>query len=183
MVVSALFCPPLVAVAALSAVLGPQAYGPPGWVALGLGPGVPLGFTVWLRLSGRIQALFSARPQDRIAPLLLGGVSCCLGAWILLDVSVVASMLLLVYGTMSIVLVPLTRVTLVSLHAAGAASTAFCFALWQPSFAPVAFGVAVAVSWARLELRAHTVQQVAAGSAVGVVIPVLLHVLNASGSL
>jgi membrane-associated phospholipid phosphatase len=58
----------------------------------------------------------------------------------------------------------------ISAHAAFAAAVAvFCIALWGPWLAVTAPAV-VLVGWARVQLKAHTLAQVIAGTALGAAI-------------
>ncbi|HCA48716.1 MAG TPA: hypothetical protein DEP45_15590 [Armatimonadetes bacterium] len=62
-----------------------------------------------------------------------------------------------------------------SSHAAGAFAFAHGISQWRPSWTPAVYAFAAGVGWARVEGGYHTLEQVAAGAALGVWIAGISH--------
>ncbi|WP_431976067.1 hypothetical protein [Micromonospora haikouensis] len=143
-------------VAALTAVLF-GAVLPLAWITLGVRRG---------RLTDR--HITRVRSQRHL-PLAVSLTSIIAGAAVLrmLDAQPVASL----FVVTAAVLLPCMVITVwwqVSIHCAVAAAvTAYAALIWSPWWATAAV-IVVALAWARVAVSAHTLSQVAAGTALGV---------------
>ena len=173
--VSALFCPPVVAiVAALMLTLGCHApASDANWVGLGVflvsGVIVPVGYVLFLRRRGSISGIFIAEGRKRIRPLLVASGSCLAGAALLNTVVQVSplSVLLVWYGLFAVAAAVLANGHHVSLHAAGAWGPVFGLVYCCGSQGWALLPPAILVAWARRALGAHSPRQILIGVLVG----------------
>ena len=132
---------------------------------------LPLAYVGKLFLKGDVEGLFVVERGKRQRPLKLVAGSCWIGGaglW-LLPAPVEVTALMLCYAVQATLMLVLTWRWKVSLHAAGAwCSLTALYFLADPT-APLMIPLALAVSWSRVALGAHTPAQVLGGSGAALV--------------
>jgi membrane-associated phospholipid phosphatase len=163
--------PAVVAVLAFLFLSGLQTEGSWRWIvwAVILGPGIPSLYAVTIYMVGKASSVFLPDARQRVVPLLLAAVSCCFGAWQLtrLESPPYAVHLMSAYGLMALVSGIVSRRWGISLHAAGVCGP------WVVGLVTVGSGyvwalpLPVAIGWARVRSRGHTLVQVLVGAILG----------------
>ncbi len=178
-VVSLFLNPAVFAAWVLIATLGEEFGARSGWVALLLCPGVPVLHAVYLRATGRVSAFFIPRSRDRIVPLIVAGTSSFLAGTVLFRAGAptVPVALLFALCGLALGLAAVSTLWLVSLHAAGVTASATAMTVALPEWGVLFWVAACAVSWARIETRAHTGPQVAGGAVAGSAIYLFTHLV------
>lgn len=152
-------------------------------VAAAFTTGIPWGALLMMRARGKVSDLHVTRREQRWPILLLSVVSILLGllllsAWLHAGVAVreVALVLvgLLVTGAV-------TLFWKISLHAAVAAYCCLHVLAGTVLGAHLALAVVMAVAWARVQIRHHTLTQVTMGTLVGALVSLLGWALSPLG--
>ena len=177
--VSLFLNPAVLAVLALIATSGEVPNPTFRWMAIALGPGLPVLFAVYLRASGRVSAIFIPRSRDRIIPLLVASLSCFLAGTLLFraGASSVPVSLLFGFSLMSAALAAVAAFWHPSLHVAGGAASATAVAFVFPRASGLFWAAVCLVAWSRLKTRSHTIAQVVAGGLIGSTVFLLTHLL------
>ncbi|MEX1051852.1 MAG: hypothetical protein WEC83_00475 [Patescibacteria group bacterium] len=142
------------------------------WTAIGtlllVGPGIAYTLSTW-RKEKRVDIDITKR-EDRIVPLMLASLGALFGGY-LIATRLQNDNLLLMSNILVAMLVSLTIITSqwkISLHSATyAALTTLLTIFAAPYFAVLYVGL-LAIGWARITLRQHTMAQVIGGSLIGV---------------
>lgn len=142
------------------------------FVAVLFGAVLPFLYLFSLLLKEKVTGIDVPVRQQRTVPYLISAVIYFTGFLVLLFLraSVPVCALMFCYMSNTLVISLINVKWKISAHAMGAAGPLTLLALifgWQvlPAFIVVAI-----VSWARVELKAHTKAQVAAGSALGIIL-------------
>jgi hypothetical protein len=146
-------------------------------VGLGLLAGVvtallPMAYIMWALKRGRVTDHHVGRREQRLVPLLVGGLCVVAGMAVLVLAGAPRPMIAVSAAEFAglAVAVPVSLRWKISLHAMVAAGAAAMLVLAiGPAMLVLAAPVA-AVCWSRVRLRDHTLAQVLVGSAVGVVV-------------
>ncbi len=180
--VSNLFSPPLVWAAAALPIALRDASTPQqglGWalVYIGLVCLLPLAFVAWMVQRGSISDLHMQVRRERLRPFVVS-LLCALLAWWALG-ALAAPPVMRLFALFSVVQIAImagvTLVWQISMHTmsiSGSVVAAGAFFGAAPALAVLP--LVLLVSAARLRLRRHTIAQVLAGAAVGVLVPVAL---------
>jgi len=127
---------------------------------------LPLLSVFYMARRGIIPDMYASERRTRVKPLLLAMVSFLMGVAVLLLVGAPRSVtaLMACYLVNASVLLVISLVWKISVHASGVAApvTALVFQLGAKML-PF-FLLALPVAWARIELKAHDLKQVAAGT-------------------
>lgn len=138
-----------------------------GALLLVLGPGAAYVLATWRR-EERVDFDITSR-EDRVVPLMLASLGALVGSY-LISSRLENENLLLVSNILVAMLVSLTIITFqwkISLHCATfAALTTLLLIFGTPYFA-LLYGVLLAIGWARLYLKHHTLAQAIGGSLIG----------------
>ena len=167
------FVNPLVVVAAvfILVVTGFEVARPGATLAVCLAFGVflPLAYVRFLMFRGEVDGFFIPLRAGRLRPLLVVSASCLTGVVLLQRVAAPPEVwaLMLCYAVNAVLMAVFTLRWKVSLHAGGAWGSLVAVVFLFGSFALFLVPVPLAVSWARVELGAHTPAQVLGGGGLG----------------
>ena len=169
----------------LSALLNPLAVAAGLVISYGLHSGARLGFqtglsllfgvvlpafyVLHLRRKGEIDRLFVAEKTGRLKPLRFTAVS-CLGGWaalVALEASSLLAGLMLAFASNAALAAVYTYRWRLSLHSVGAWGGLAASGVILGGAGLLLSPLAIAASWSRLYLKAHSVPEVLAGAAVG----------------
>jgi len=132
---------------------------------------IPISTVLILKKMGKISDLDASQKEQRIFPLMLGIIYSGIAFLILtyMNAEPLVRGLMFCYMTNTIITILITRYWKISIHAMGVGGP--ITALWIAGFQfPIpAFLILISVSYARVVLKAHTVLQVFAGSAAGLI--------------
>ncbi len=132
---------------------------------------IPVSTVLILKKIGKISDLDASQKEQRIFPLMLGIIYSGIAFLILtyMNAEPLVRGLMFCYMTNTIITILITRYWKISIHAMGVGGP--IAALWIAGFQfPIpAFLILISVSYARVVLKAHTVLQVFAGSAAGLI--------------
>ena len=177
--VSLFLNPVVLAVLALVATSSGGATSGSRWIAIALGPGLPVLFAVYLRVSGRVSALFIPRSRDRVVPLLVASLSCFVAGVLLLRAGTptVPVGLMFSFALLSALLAIGAAFWHTSLHVAGGAASATAVAVVFPRAGALFWAGVCLVAWSRIETRSHTRAQVIGGGVIGTVVFLVTYLL------
>ncbi len=170
--------PPLVGWRATAPGLAGLLWGVAAAVCCGV---IPYAFILAGVRSGRITDRHVFRRDQRLVPLVLGGVCVVAGLAAMMLLDATKAVVVLVVGMLSALLViaPVTAFWKISLHAAVAGGTAMALTVTFGLYAAaVAWPLTVLVAASRVALRAHTPAQVIAGALVGALVPLGVYVIS-----
>jgi len=141
---------------------------------------LPMLYVAWMVRRGTITDLHMREREQRIRPFLVSLACTTLAWWVLRLMGAPPVVPLFAFFSLVqlAVMAVITLVWQISVHAmsiAGAVVAAFAF--FGPLWAALILPLVVLVGIARLHLKRHTLAQVIAGSALGVVIPVVMFIL------
>ncbi|RLI09834.1 hypothetical protein DRO42_03195 [Candidatus Bathyarchaeota archaeon] len=167
--VSAAMNAPLIAfVTFIPLILSQGASSAPTLIAITtlFGSVLPLASTFYMVRKGIIPDVYASDRRTRVKPFIVAMGSYLMGVAALLAVGAPRGVtaLMACYAVNSLILLVITTVWKISIHASGVTGpvTALVFELGA-RMAPL-FLLALPVAWARIELKAHNLKQVAAGA-------------------
>ncbi len=132
---------------------------------------IPISTVLVLKKMGKISDLDASKKEQRIFPLTLGILYSGIAFLILVKINAdpLVQGLMFCYMSNTIITILITRYWKISIHAMGVGGP--IAALWVAGFQfPIpAFLILIAVSYARVVLKAHTVLQVIAGTLGGLI--------------
>jgi len=132
---------------------------------------IPLGIIYLLSRLGLISDFFVSEKRERTKPFAGAIASYLAGSFALWSVGAptIVTALMLCYAGNTLVLMLITRVWKISVHASGIAGPATALTMSLGAWASIFFALLVPVGWARIRLGAHTPTQMLAGALVTVV--------------
>ncbi len=138
---------------------------------------LPMVYVAWMVRRGAITDLHMRVREQRVRPFLVSIACTALAWWVLrlMGAPPVVPLFVLFSLVQIAVMAAITLVWQISVHAmsmTGAMVAAVAF--FDPLWALVILPLVVLVGAARLELKRHTLAQVVAGSALGVMVPLLV---------
>lgn len=179
-IISLLSNPALVLLTALSAIVWYYADTPKElWQGIGFGSlllvGPGLLYAVWLwRKEGHIDVDLTDR-QDRVVPLALSSLGAFIGGYLVSTTYQNETLALMSYILVAelIILTAVTTVWKISMHAATIAGLTTLIVIFRGDEFSFLYFLLLPVFWARLVLKQHTISQLLAGTAVGIVVIVV----------
>ena len=133
---------------------------------------IPIATVLILKKTGIISDLDASQKEQRIYPLMLGILYSGLGFLVLtlLQADALVRGLMFCYMTNTIITIIITRYWKISIHAMGISGP--IAALWIAGFQYpiIGFIILLSVSYARVILKAHSINQVTAGSIAGLIL-------------
>jgi membrane-associated phospholipid phosphatase len=172
-IVGLVFNPAIVAAFTFLILLYAHDIASPSLVAISLtfGTFIPLGIIYLLSRRGLISDFFVSEKEERAKPFAGAIASYVVGSLALLSVRAptIVTALMLCYAGNTLVMMLITRVWKISIHASGIAGPTTALIISLGTWASVFFALLVPVGWARIRLRAHTPTQMLAGALVTIV--------------
>jgi len=129
----------------------------------------PTSFVAWQFIRGRLTSIEMHLRSERIQPYLVS-LLCSLAAWLWLRLGMAPALLTLLAGVGVVQVALMLAVTLFWKISAHSASIAGVVMLAVSLFGAIALPLVIlvpVVGWARVNLRRHSLMQVAAGSVLG----------------
>jgi membrane-associated phospholipid phosphatase len=130
---------------------------------------LPLAYLVWLRAAGKVRTMDIERKANRIRPLAIGILSYLAGFIILLILKapILAVGLMFCYVTNTLIVALITRYWKISIHAIGISGPLVALSFHFGWIMVPFYALILVVGSARVILGRHTVLQVVAGAAFG----------------
>jgi membrane-associated phospholipid phosphatase len=130
---------------------------------------LPLAYLVWLRAAGKVRTMDIDRKANRIRPLAVGILSYLAGFIILLVLQApnLAAGLMFCYATNTLIVALITRYWKISIHAIGISGPLVALNFHFGWIMVPFYALILVVSTARVILGRHTIPQVVAGGAFG----------------
>jgi membrane-associated phospholipid phosphatase len=141
-------------------------------ISLTFGTFIPLLIIYLLSRRGLISDFFVSEREERAKPFTGAIASYLVGslALLLVGAPIIVTALMLCYAGNTLVMMLITRVWKISVHASGIAGPTTALIISLGTWASVFFALLLPVGWARMKLGAHTPTQMVAGALVTIVI-------------
>ena len=172
-IITHVFNPALVAAFTFLALLYPFNSSSPMFVGISLtfGTFIPL-ITIYLMSKrGMISDFLVSNKHERTKPFAVATLSYAIGSlalW-LVQAPKLATALMLCYAGNTIIMMLITRLWKISVHASGIAGPTTALIEGFGAWASILFLLLIPVGWARIRLKAHTPSQVLAGAFVTII--------------
>jgi membrane-associated phospholipid phosphatase len=140
-------------------------------ICLTFGTLIPLGIIYLLSRRGLISDFFVSERKERAKPFAGAIVSYLVGSFVLMfaRAPTIVTALMLCYAGNTLVMMLITHLWKISVHASGVAGPATALTVSLGAWASVFFALLVPVGWARMKTGAHTPTQLLAGALVTIV--------------
>jgi hypothetical protein len=141
---------------------------------------LPVIYIAWMVHRGSITDLHMEVRAERIRPFLVSIVCTTIAWWVLrlMGAPPIVPLFVLFSLVQIVLMLLITLVWQISVHAVSISGAVVAAAVWfGPWWALLVIPLVILVGAARLNLRRHTLGQVIAGSALGIVIPALMLVV------